>query len=78
MTTRFLELATAFNIFRNQVATGKKVNFMPCTNMEHVFYFRSRQKKKTYIDETSKGTPSKESGLSKISSKDLSDFEFRV
>ena len=30
------------------------------------------------MEETSKGIPSKESGLIKIDSKDLFDFEFRV
>lgn len=44
--------------------------------MENVLYFRSREKKKTYMDETSKGILSKESGLSKTGSKDF-DFEFR-
>lgn len=38
----------------------------------------AERKKKTYMDETSKGMPSKESGLSKIGSKDLFDFEFSV
>ena len=48
------------------------------TNKENVFYFWSRKKRKTYMEETSKGIPSKESGLIKIDSKDLFDFEFRV
>ena len=48
--------------------------------MENVFYriSEAEEKKKTYIDETSKGIPVKESGLSKIGSKDLPDFDFRV
>ena len=44
---------------------------------EKCFLFQT-EKKKTYMDETSKGILSKESGLSKTGSKDLFDFKFSV
>ena len=52
MTTNFFGIGYHFKIFRSQVATGKKVNFTPCSTVNTVYFDKTAVTKKKFTSKT--------------------------